>query len=186
MSFNILYQEGGDVQSHLSSLSVYLDSCAKGMGIERLRVDPSKLTAVATALLRPDFPHVDGLEKASPFKKAANVFVWFVAERPVIDSLPVEIAGTKLTSLANHQNVVMAWKMCTRCLRDAKLYKTDEKGNEDVVVLSEPIRVSKHFFCDFVDAFSAAAPAQHFHIMSLIFEQLAYKSNNTASYPETV
>jgi len=186
MSFSILYQEGGDVQSHLSSLAVYLDSCAKGMGIERLQVDPTKLTAVAASLLRPDFPHKDGLEKASPFKKAANVFVWFVAERPVIEPLPEEIVGKQLSSISNHQNVVMAWMMCMRCLRDATLYKENEAGEDTVVILSSPIKVSKHFFCDFVDAFSCAVPAYHFHIVSLLFEQMAYKTNLGASYPETV
>jgi len=37
--------------------------------------------------MRQDFPHDDGLEKASPFKKAATFACFFISEKPVLDSL---------------------------------------------------------------------------------------------------
>jgi len=181
MSFNILYN-GEDVNSNLVSIAVYVDSFFKRLGIKELQIDPQRLTSVAAALARPDFPHVDGLEKASPFKKAANFFVWFVAERPIIDPIPQSIIGDKLNSIANHQNVILAYQMSVDCLHKAKIYRR----NEDPIVLENKIKVSNHFFCDFVEAFSTAMPNYHFKIVSLLFEQLAYKDNRKASYPEVI
>lgn len=185
MSFNILYHEGGDVQLNLSSLAIYLDSCAKGMGITELNVDPAKLTSVAKALMRKDFPHVDGWEKASPFKKAANFFVWFVAEKPILDPLPEYIAGPKLVSIPNHQNVVMAYRMSTLCLFNAKLFKQDDEGNRSETILARRIRVSTHFLCDFVEAYGSTTQ-DDFQKVSLLFEQMAYKANDNAPYKEVI
>ena len=181
MSFKILYQDGSDFITNLASIAVYVDSFAKSLGLQELRIDPNALNAIAVALVRPDFPHVDGLDKASPFKKAANFFVWFVAEKPILDELPDVIITPQLKSISNHQNVIFAYHMAVDCLHEATLYR----GNEPVI-LKEKIRVSRHFFYDFVEAFSAAVPNVHFKVVSLLFEQLAYKVNKDASYPEVV
>jgi hypothetical protein len=181
MSFKILYQEGNNVQSNLASVAVYIDSFAKNLGLDELSIDPQKLTTVAAALVRPDFPHVDGLEKASPFKKAANFFVWFVAARPILNELPEAIIGKDLKSISNHQNVIFAYHMAIDCLHGAELHRKDK-----VEILSTKIKVSQHFFIDFVEAYSAAAPVTHFQVASLLFEQLAYKYNKDASYPEII
>jgi hypothetical protein len=138
--------------------------------------------AVAAALVRPDFPHADGLEKASPFKKAANFFVWFVASRPIVEEMPANLIGKELNSIPNHQNVIFAYHMAVDCLHGAKLYRKDG----ETIELTKKIKVSMHFFRDFVEAFSSAAPQYHFKIVSLLFEQLAYKDNRTASYPKIV
>jgi len=187
MSFNILYQGGNDVNANLVSIAVYVDSFAKKLFAEelkiKLQIDAARLTSVAAALARPDFPHVDGLEKASPFKKAANFFVWFVSERPIIDSLPEQIVGKEISGIPNHQNVILAYYMSVDCLHKAKLYhKTGDQEEERI--LDTKIKVSYHFLCDFVEAFSSAVPAYHFKIVSLLFEQLAYKDNRNAAYPE--
>ncbi len=182
MSFNILYHEGVDVTANLYSIAVYVDSFAKQLGLKELQIDPQALTSVAAALLRPDFPHTDGIEKASPFKKAANFFVWFVAQKPILDELPVSLIGEELNGIPNHQNVIFAYHMAVDCLHGAKIHrKTGE-----IIELATKIKVSMHFFRDFVEAFSSAVPAYHFKIVSLLFEQLAYKGNKAASYTEVV
>lgn len=181
MSFKILYQDGSDFFINLASIAVYIDSFAKSLGFTELRVDSSGLNTIAAALVRPDFPHIDGLEKASPFKKAANFFVWFVAAKPILDELPNTLVTPQLKSIANHQNVIFAYHMAIDCLHGATLYRDNKP-----IVLKEKIKVSKHFFTDFVDAFSAAVPSIHFKVVSLLFEQLAYKVNKDASYPEVI
>lgn len=178
----MLYPDGGDVAANLCSIAIYVDSFAKRLGLKELDVDPQALTSVAAALVRPDFPHVEGLEKASPFKKAANFFVWFVAERPVITELPVSLIGKELSGITNHQNVIVAYHMAVDCLHGARLHLKDG----DTKILENRIRVSMHFFQDFVEAFSAAVPAHHFKIVSLLFEQLAYKANPGISYSEDI
>lgn len=182
MSFGILYQDGGSVVTNLSTIAYYVDEFVKELGLQKLNIDESRLTSVAAALLRPDFPHIDGFEKASPFKKAANFFVWFVAEKPILEPLPLAKIGEDLAKINNHQNVILAYYMAIECLQNAKIYR----GNTDIISLDNKIKVSKHYFCDFVEAFSAATPNHHFKIASLIFEQLSYKANPLASYPEVV
>lgn len=181
MSFSILYPEGGDTAFHIYSIASYLDSFAEHLGLQSLDINPAALNQVASGLARPSFPHVDGVEKASPFKKAANFFVWFVASRPIVGPLPGHLTGPKLGSIDNHQNVIFAYHMAVDCLHGASLRK-----NGEVIVLTRRIKVSKHFFRDFVEAFSAATPVHHFQVVSLLFEQLAYKVNRKASYPEIV
>ncbi len=180
MSFQILYG-GQDVLTNAVTVATYINSFAKNLGIKELEVEMTALSSLATALIRPDFPHKDGLEKASPFKKAANFFVWFVATKPIVKEIPPEIIGPELSSIPNHQNVIFAYHMAADCLHGADLYK-----NGSVIKLDEKIKVSMHFFRDFTEAFSTATPVYHFKIMSLLFEQLAYKANDNISYDEIV
>jgi len=86
-----------------------------------------------------------------------------------------------LKRIPNHQNVIFAYHMAVDCLHGANLYK-DGKA----VVLKNKIKVSKHFFCDFVDAYSAATPQADFKPICLLFEQLAYKVNGDAPYAEII
>lgn len=183
MSFKILYQEGTGENAHanLLSMAVYVDSFAKSLGLTQLNVNPIAFSQVAAALVRPDFPHKDGIEKASPFKKAANFFVWFVAAKPVLDEFPETIITSELKAIPNHQNVIIAYHIVVDCLHGAEIHK-----NGEVVKLENKIKVSSHFFHDFVETYSAAIPAQDFKPASLLFEQLAYKANPKAPYPEVI
>lgn len=182
MGFNVLYNSGGDVNQNAASIAVYIDSFAKGLLGKPIQIDLDALTQVAAALQQPDFPHIDGVERASPFKKAANFFVWFVSLRPIISELPAEVIGADLNGIANHQNVMFAYDFAVSCLENATLYKSAGKTE----VLSNRIKVSYHFFRDLVEAFSAPTHNNHFKIASLLFEQLAYKANPGAAYDETV
>lgn len=181
MSFNILYHNGADVNQNAACIALYIDSFAKEFLGKPIQIDLESLTKVAAALQRPDFPHQEGVEKASPFKKAANFFVWFVALRPIISDFPADIIGDDLARIENHQNVIFAYDFAVSCLEKAKLYKKDV-----TVELTNRIKVSHHFYSDFIEAFSAAMPATHFKMVSLLFEQMAYKVNEGASYPETI
>jgi hypothetical protein len=181
MSFKILYKEGQNFQGEVTSMALYVNDFAKGLGIKELNVNPQAFYEVASALLRPDFPHKEGMEKASPFKKAAHFFVWFVASRPILDELPAEIITPQLKSIPNHQNVIFAYHMAVDCLHEAELHK-----NGDKVKLANRITVSEHFFSDFVETFSAAVPMTHYKPVTLLFEQLAYKANPSAPYDETI
>lgn len=181
-SFSLLYSSKKDVWANVACIAVYVDRFAKRMGIETLQTDPQALTSVGAALVSPDFPHKDGIEKASPFKKAANFFVWFVAQRPIIDEIPADLIGEDLAGISNHQNAIFAYHLAVDCLHGATLYR----GEENVAfTLSNRIKVSYHFFRDFVEAYSSTVPHQDFRKVSLLFESLAYKAND-ASYPEVI
>jgi hypothetical protein len=181
MSFKILYQEGSGVAQNLYTVGAYINGFAKGLGIKALNINPDGLRMLAAALASPDFPHRDGVAKASPFKKAGNFFVWFVASKPIVDELDVQIITPELRSIPNHQNVIFAYHMVADCLQGAELHK-----NGTVVTLKNRIKVSNHFFHDFVDAYASAVPQQDFKSATLLFEQLAYKVNPDAPYEENL
>ena len=123
MSFKILYHEGNDIVANLYSIAVYVNSFAKSLGLQELNVSGAAFQQVAAALIRPEFPHRDGVEKASPFKKAANFFVWFVATKPLLDELPTTIITPELKRIPNHQNSIFAYHMAVDCLHGAELHK---------------------------------------------------------------
>ena len=185
MSFKILYHEGNSIHANLFSIAKYVNGFAKGMGITELNINPIAFQAIASTLARPDFPHKDGLAKASPFKKAANFYVWFVAQRPILDPMPTTLVTPELRSIENHQNAIFAYHMAVDCLHGAELHKEIGGGKFEVIPLKHKIKVSVHFFHDFVETYSTVVPAVHFKPLSLLFEQLAYKENKV-SYPEVI
>ncbi len=152
MSFRILYQEGAPEHS-LFSIAKYIDSFAKELGLTELQVDSNGFNSLVSGLLRPDFPHVDGIGKASPFKKAANFFVWFVAARPILGHLPDHPGMERIKKVENYQNVLIAFMMVCDCLHGAEIYKKDTPKGKPLI-LAQRIKVSMHFLCDFVEAFS--------------------------------
>jgi len=184
MGFPILYPKDESQGSNLASIAVYLNAFSNGLGLGKgaLQINTEALMQVINCLSPNEFPHVDGLDKASPFKKAANFFVWFVCCKPIVNSLPAEIIGQKLHSIENHQNVILAYHIAVDALHEATLQRCDGKS----ITLTNRIRVSEHFFVDFVEAFCVSVPSQNFKVASLLFEQLSYKVNPSASYPEVV
>jgi hypothetical protein len=182
MAEDFIYRGDGNTAFVAIKLATYVDAFADGLGIERLNVNDDSLLDVAGALATApaSFPHAAGWNQASPFKKAAYFFVWFVSQKPIIDALPSSLFSDKFRGIENHQNACFAFFHAVDALEGASL----TKDSNQVVVLENRIHVSKHWFMDFVEAFSGAVPVYHFKIVSLLFEQLAYKVNPDASYPE--
>ena len=158
-------------------LMVFINDFAKSLGIKSLNFNFDKCHAAIMAMER-DFPHSDGMENASPFKKAATFVTYFVGERPILEAFPKEAIGS-LADISNHQNAIIAYEYAVEMLHDAKIMRSDGLS----VVLKNPIRVSLHSYKDIIEALSSLAPATHFKLVSVFFEQLAYRSNPEASYP---
>ena len=60
-------------------------------GATQMGVDVITLETVARVINDPkSFPHNDGIEKASAFKKVAHFMVWFVSERPIINPFKIK------------------------------------------------------------------------------------------------
>ena len=184
MAFSILYGHSGPRAKayNLGGIALYIDSFAEALGLKEFAIDPTRLQSVAAELIRPDFPHKDGVEKASPFKKVAHFFVHFVSIKPIIDPLPIEAVGLDIGNINNHQNVVVGYLMAIDALHGAEIYRDDDRK----VTLTERIRVSKHFFRDFVEAYSSPIPRDDFKKTCLLFEQLAYRRNKDAPYDEVI
>lgn len=115
-----------------------------------------------------DFPANGGFDKASPFKKAANIFVWLQAESPIEDS---------------RINAALGYALVKKCLHKATFFN---KETESDVILEEPIKLSEHFYTDLLEASRSIVPQDHFKTYSLLFESLAYESNPEASYTKII
>ena len=53
-------------------------------------------------------------------------------------------------------------------------------------VLTNPIELSQHSLVDIIDALSHATPQNHFKLVSVLLEQIAYKTNPTCQYPNVL
>lgn len=137
-------------------------------------IDVPKIQTIAQGI-RVDFPHKDGLEQASIFKQVSNFMNYFISERPVLGSfsnLPAEILNIR-----NHENAIVAMLLGFSALHNASI----NKGTE-TITLSAPIKLSKHSFIDMVDALANIAPNTHFKVLTVLLEQISYKTNPECQY----
>jgi hypothetical protein len=175
VALRLLY--GTDVNADLRSVLLYMNGFATGAGVtDTLDVDLAKLGA-ALCGIRLDFPHKDGLEKASVFKKVSNFIVNFVAERPIVSPFPPGSLDPGILKIPNHQNAVIAFELGIEALHLATVNRSD--GD---VVLKKRICVSPHSHVDIIEAISEVTPNLHFKLVSVLLEQLAYRANPQASY----
>ncbi len=128
---------------------------------------------------RDNFPAVNGYDNASPFKKAANIYVWLHVYKSMFISDPApDIFGPEMARHENALATLLGFSIVQNCLHGATLYK--DGVDEDT--LTNPISVSKHFFFDLVECSRDLKPANHFKVFSLLFEALAYQANPDAPY----
>jgi hypothetical protein len=162
----------------LKAILAFLDGVGFNNDGMSMAIDIPKLRSILSGI-RQDFPHKDGVDGASIFKKAATFMVYFIAEKPIqseisgIQNIPADIAASP-----NHINTLIAIFIAFESLYGALIHCTtgDEKK------LNNRIVISQHSFIDIVDAMSTATPNTHFKMASVLLEQLAYKSNPECQY----
>jgi hypothetical protein len=179
--YNILYS--GDQHYDLINLFTYMDSFAKNIGFNRFDISAGACQSVLSGM-KQDFPHKDGLHKASPFKKISNFITNFIVAQPIKSEFPdtLVINGHKLNEIKNHQNAIIAFHIAVDSLENAIIYGKDDTKIE----LKNKIIVSEHTYFDIIDTLSNVRPIDHFKIVTLLFEQLAYRFNEDASYPPVI
>lgn len=117
--------------------------------------------------MRIDFPHPGGLDAASPFKKAANFIVHWHGACPIeAPTIP-------------HANVLFAFAVAATYLHGAELHGNSTHGPR---TLSNPIEVSAHSLRDILDALDGTTPDTSFKLVSVLLEQMAYKTNPDCQY----
>ncbi len=124
-------------------------------------------------------PCRNGLDGASVFKKAATFVLCFVDARPIVNPLPKKLFPEDLLNINNHQNGALALMMAFRGMHKSSIKLRDGK----TVVLKNPIELSSHSFIDLVDAVSNTSLVVSFKMLTLLLEQLAYKTNPDCQYP---
>jgi len=176
MAFSILYNDNVDID--LFALFTYVNDFTKSLGVENVVIDPNEVRSILLGM-RQDFPHIDGLEKASAFKKVANFMAFFISQRPIQSTFPKDIIGDNLAKLVNHQNAIVSFQFAIDCLDGAAIYREDGK----TITLDNRIQISRHSYVDIIEALCGVTPMSHLKILAVFLEQLAYKSNPDSQYP---
>ena len=164
-----------DQSTDYEFILAHIDAFSDHWGLGSIMFDETKISAVVHSMWA-EFPAKGGIEEASTFKKAANFFCYFIAERPIISVFPQEIVSD-LSEIENHQNAMIAFDIVAKALDGATIIKPDE----DDITLESPLRLSLHSYKDLIFACRRVTPAEHQHLISLLFEQIAYRHNPKAS-----
>lgn len=144
---------------------------------ENISIDIAKIESIVQGIKR-DFPHNDGLTEASAFKKVANFISYFVAERPIREPFIHENIPEEVLKINNYENAVIALLIGLSALHESEIHCAD--GNCKVLVC--PMQLSKHSFIDLIDAISNITPQNHFKLLTVLLEQIAYKTNPGCQY----
>lgn len=102
-----------------------------------------------------------------------------MAVKPISTPLPEALFGPHLTAIDNHANAYIALLLAVESLHEARL----EWCDGSIHVLENRIEFSRHSLIDIVDALSTATPSTSFKLVSVLLEQMAYKTNPRCQYP---
>lgn len=175
MGFGVIYNE--DVDTDEVMLLTYINEFTKAMGIMRVVVDPNIIRSILFGI-RQNFPHNEGLEYASAFKKIAHFVVTFISERPIRRPFDIEVIGRELANIPNHQNAIVGMQLAIDNLHHAVIHLKDGS----TLSLKNRITLSEHSYIDIIDALQAPTHMTHFKMTTVLLEQMAYKSNPDCQY----
>jgi hypothetical protein len=178
ISFERLYDE--DKLPALNLFLVWTNDWLEGANIDYVTIDFDRAWRFVANLQKSDFPAYGGYEKASPFKKAAWMYVLLHTESPFVGALSKEVVGD-LAKLSHSTTSLIGLSMVRECLHGANLAKNGSSVN-----IENPINVSNHFLLDLVEASGRITLNEHFRTFSLLFEALAYEANPGLSYPKVL
>lgn len=86
---------------------------------------------------------------------------------------------TDILKISNHQNAIVAFMISVDALHGAVIY-SEGNGKQR---LDKRIKVSEHSFIDIVEAMSNVTHTCGFRLVTLLYEQMAYKVNPSCQYP---
>lgn len=181
MEVDFLYS--GSEKFDIIHLLKYINDFTASIGMEDVEIDLEDLQEVIFNINN-DFPHCDGIEKASVFKKTAYFVANFVCLSPIKTKIKDDNPYFKsfdFSKIPNSENAIAAYFMAKDMLEGATIEKKD-----GVHTLDNPIVISIHSFIDIIDALATSTPEKHWQLLSLLFEQLAYKDNPDKSYTPVI
>jgi hypothetical protein len=165
----------GSTSQDFNNLATYINGFTKAIKINNVQVDDNALESVCFHMVE-EFPHGDGLEKASTFKKLANFMAYFICLAPVKTTIPIYVRGIQHRNI----NAVLALEIAIVCLENSKIIQQD--GTDKKV--DRPIYISDHSYGDIVDALSdkGICPEHHYKLITVLLEQIVYKTNDHCEY----
>lgn len=155
----------------------YVNTYTETIGLAEVEINTVKLRTVCNRI-RKDFPCCDGIEKASIFKKAAVFVACFVEESPIN---PNGFEGSMLADsiIDKNPNAIIALDIAFKFMSLAKVKRSDDV----TLIIKNGIELSMHSYCDFLDMLSQGVQLNtHFMPLSLLFEQIVYKTHGNMQY----
>lgn len=159
------------------SILEYINSFTEAIGLQNVAINTVKLRQVCYQMHH-KFPCVDGIAKASIFKKAAVFVASFVEHNPI------DLEGFKNSKLMDNvktknPNAIVALNIAFKFMSLARVTRSDDK----VLIISNGITLSMHSYCDFLDMLSEDIKLNtHFMPLALLFEQIVYKTHINMQY----
>lgn len=176
VSFDQLF--GEDNEQALSLFFLWANDLLGSMGVERTMIKYDAAYSYVKLLRKDGFPSANGYDSASPFKKAAHLYVYLHSENPFSGALTRENVGVELAQFPHNTASIVGFSIVKACLQNTEITKSDGSTGK----LEKEIAVSRHFFHDFVEASAGITPMSHFKVFSIIFEALAYEANPGLCY----
>jgi hypothetical protein len=120
-----------------------------------------------------EFPCINGANNANVFKKSAAFLCEFVGEQ-VVESFECQMSD-KLKKITNNGSAIIAFYIVTTMLNKA----TVQDGEKSI---QNSIELSKHSYIDIIDALSHITLQGSFMLVTVLLEQLVYKTNSNLQY----
>ena len=175
-----------EVLEDITFLKNHCENLYEDFGCGKVDVGSHRLWRVL-ANIQPILSRNAATPNPSLFKRSAAFTISFMENPPLDIPFTNGALPKDLTRISNHHNAIAAFEFCRRALFNGEIHKRIPKSEKfQVEILETPIKVSKHFYWDTIHAISTIDCDGNFHILSLLYESLAYKDNKDASYPRTV
>jgi len=155
----------------------YIDSYTNAIGLSDVEIDLNKIDLVCLRI-RDEFPCKFGISEASIFKKTAVFVSCFIETSPLEKSL-LNNSNLPKELKAINANAVVALGIAFQFMSMAKVTRSDG----EVFYLNQGIKLSWHSYYDILDMLSQGINLQtHFMVLSLLFEQILYKTHCDVQY----
>ncbi len=176
-----------DLVNTFVAISAFAKSFAKtGITVDKIDIDASLLESTITDM-REDFPSNNGtgFEQASAFKKLSNFMCCFMYHKP-LQGISFDESDYRDDSykdyIKQHLNALFSAYYMIHILKGVKI--TQENG--DILTANNSIAITQHSFISFIESLSVTNidPEHHWAILSLLIEQLVYKTNPQCQYDD--
>jgi len=168
----------GDVRIDYGNLLRFLDKCAQESHYP-LVINDQKAWEICTHIYNPA-SYLDGWEKASCFKKAAQFLSLFLGEKVIaLEEIYPPIPDTlfKGDICAKHYPSAIAFDITRNIIKDSSI----DRGGKKLKVSN--LSMSDHSYIDLMDVLaSGITENSHSGILALFLEQLAFKDNPFLEY----
>lgn len=181
ISFEDLYDT--DKEKSLAVFLIWVNDFIQGYGEGQIKtaIDPNRTKAFVDSLRKENFPACGGYEEASPFKKAAYIYVLLHEEATnpfILDPLPAQFIPDSIRHIPSSTSSIIGLALVQSCLEGASF--TNKFGT--LVTLNNRIDSSRHYFRDMIEASRGITTTGHFRLISLLIESWAYQANPEAGY----